>query len=207
MVNKQCKSCGEIKPLTEYYKHKSNAGGYRPQCKPCFSHLNGKVWESQRRQDRLAGKKIQRKPISEEQKEQYKQRRRVGNRGPEYAVAQKEWRTKYYSDPQKNLARVVRRRLYMARKAECKTGKTLEYLGCSWAELKLHLEAQFQPGMSWENYGKGGWHIDHIQPLCAFDLTQEEHLKIVCHYSNLRPLWQQENIAKIQEDIKQRRAW
>ncbi len=200
MTNKQCKSCGEIKPLVEYYKHKLNAGGYRPQCKACFNHLNGKVWESKRRQDRLTGIKIKVKLTSEEQKEKARARRRVSNRGPEYVVAQKEWRNKYYSDPQKNLARAIRRRLYMARKAQCKSGKTLEHLGCSWAELKLHLESQFQEGMTWDNYGQGGWHIDHIQPLCAFDLTSEEDLRIVCHYSNLRPLWQCDNLAKIVQD-------
>lgn len=164
-----------------------------------MNQLNSTVWKNKQ--------PIKKKPLTEEQKEKYKARRRVANRDASYAQAQKDWRNRYFSDPQKNLARAIRRRLYMARKAECKTGKTLDHLGCSWAELKIHLEKQFQPGMNWDNYGQGGWHIDHIQPLCAFDLTKEEHLKIACHYSNLRPLWQHENIAKIQEDIKYSKKW
>ena len=144
------------------------------------------------------------KPPPQKKKEKEKARRRVANRGPEYALAQKLWRQKYYADPQRNLAKAIRRRLYMAYKSKSKTGKTLEYLGCSWAELKLHLETQFQPGMTWENHGVNGWHIDHIIPLCAVDLENEEEVKKVCHYKNLRPLWARENIAKIQQDIKEK---
>ena len=33
------------------------------------------------------------------------------------------------------------------------------------AELRAHLESKWQPGMSWDNYGKQtGWVIDHIVP-------------------------------------------
>jgi hypothetical protein len=48
--------------------------------------------------------------------------------------------------------------------------------------------------MSWENYGK--WHIDHIKPLSLFDLEDPEQLKQACHYTNLQPLWAEENIRK-----------
>jgi len=195
---KQCKRCKEIFTYDKFYMHR---GRPRPQCAVCYNYLNRFVWKSTREDLRAQHRLNRKKKTIEEQREKERARRRVANRGPEYAAAQKAWREKYYSDPQKNLARAVRRRLYMARKVECKTGKTLEYLGCSWQELKQHLESQFKLGMTWDNYGQGGWHIDHIKPLCAFDLTKEEHLKIVCHYTNLRPLWQHENIAKIQEDL------
>lgn len=209
MDTKKCNRCDIEYPLTNFYKHKSNAGGYRPQCKPCFLFLSNNSWKNTRKEKRELAKVNKPKELTiEEKKELNKIRRRVANRGPDYAKAQREQRARYYSDPQKNLARVIRRRLYMARKAGTKKGKTLEYLGCSWAELKLHLESLFKPGMTWDNYGQGGWHIDHIKPLCAFDLTNQEDLKIVCHYTNLQPLWQHENIAKIQQDIQCRKpAW
>lgn len=201
MDTKICTRCNIEHPLTNFYKHKANAGGYRPQCKPCLNYLNKHVWKNTQKELGIRKKYTH----TEEQKERYKLRRRVGNRGPEYALAQKAWRAQYFSNPQKNLARAVRRRLYMARKARCRTGKTLEYLGCSWAELRTHLESQFKPGMTWENYGITGWHIDHIIPLCAFDLTKEEDLRKACHYTNLRPLWAHENIAKIQQDVKKKK--
>lgn len=50
--------------------------------------------------------------------------------------------------------------------------------------------------MSWDNYGRGGWHIDHIRPLLSFDLSDTEQAKQAFHYSNLQPMWQADNIRK-----------
>ena len=75
---------------------------------------------------------------------------------------------------------------------------TIELLGCSVPELRAHLEQQWEPGMSWENYGKGigKWNVDHIRPCASFDLLDPEQAKQCFHFSNLRPLWQQENSSK-----------
>lgn len=62
--------------------------------------------------------------------------------------------------------------------------------------IKKHLESQFKEGMSWDNYGKFGWHIDHIIPLSSFDLTDKNEIKIAFHYLNLQPLWAYENLSK-----------
>jgi len=70
------------------------------------------------------------------------------------------------------------------------------FLGCSLEELKIHLESKFEPGMTWDNYGPKGWHIDHKDPLSSFDLTNPEQLKKACHYTNLQPLWWQDNLSK-----------
>lgn len=65
-------------------------------------------------------------------------------------------------------------------------------MGCTYLEVKNHLESKFEPWMSWENYGKYngelnyGWDIDHIIPLSSAK-TEEELLKLF-HYSNLQPL-------------------
>jgi hypothetical protein len=90
------------------------------------------------------------------------------------------------------LANRLRHRIYSA----IKTGGAINNLGCSIEELKKHLESQFKPGMSWGNYGKNGWHIDHIIPLASLDLTISENLKLVCHFTNLRPLWWHENLGR-----------
>jgi len=68
-------------------------------------------------------------------------------------------------------------------------------VGCSPTELKAHIEALFQPGMSWENYGRGGWEIDHIKACAGFDLTDSDQCRACFHYSNLRPLWFKDNQA------------
>jgi hypothetical protein len=74
--------------------------------------------------------------------------------------------------------------------------KTFVYLGCTGLELKVWLESQFTNGMSWENRGIDGWHIDHYVPISYFDLSQEEDRFICWNYRNLRPLWSAENVEK-----------
>jgi len=52
--------------------------------------------------------------------------------------------------------------------------------------------------MSWENHGTGKdkWNIDHIVPFALVDLAKRQDILRVCHYSNLRPMWQSENIRR-----------
>lgn len=83
----------------------------------------------------------------------------------------------------------------MRLKKNRKTGSAVRDLGCSIKELKQRLESQFQPGMTWDNYGVY-WHIDHIVPLASFNLTNREELLKACHFSNLQPLTVRENLKK-----------
>lgn len=68
-------------------------------------------------------------------------------------------------------------------------------IGCDTHHLARHLESQFRRGMSWDNYGTH-WHVDHIQPCSSFDHTNPEHVRRCWHFTNLRPMWAKENIAK-----------
>lgn len=68
--------------------------------------------------------------------------------------------------------------------------------GYSPRQLTEHIEAQWRPGMSWSNYGRGGWVIDHIRPLSSFDLTTPEQIVQCFALDNLQPLWERENRAK-----------
>jgi hypothetical protein len=63
----------------------------------------------------------------------------------------------------------------------------MEYLGDLFTEK-----------MNWDNYGK--WHVDHIIPLSSAN-TEEEIYKL-CHYTNLQPLWAEDNIKKSNKIIK-----
>jgi hypothetical protein len=94
------------------------------------------------------------------------------------------------------LAGNIRSRLNSALKLQSKSGSAVNDLGCSISELKMFLESKFLPGMTWNNYGLKGWHIDHIIPLSAFDLSNKDQFIEACHYSNLQPLWASDNIRK-----------
>jgi Uri superfamily endonuclease len=94
------------------------------------------------------------------------------------------------------IGRNLRSRLHSALKNNFKSGSAIKDLGCSIDELKSHLESQFTTQMTWDNYGPKGWHIDHIKPLCSFDLTNPEQLKEACNYKNLKPLWWTDNLSK-----------
>jgi hypothetical protein len=90
----------------------------------------------------------------------------------------------------------LRRRLRSATKRNFKSGSAVKDLGCTIEFLKQHIESLFKPGMNWDNWGTRGWHIDHIIPLCKFDLTDREQLLKACHYTNLQPLWAKDNLSK-----------
>lgn len=112
-------------------------------------------------------------------------------------------KNKYINEPQHKLRAILRARLRKAVGSNQKAGSAVRDLGCSIAELKIWLENQFQPGMSWENWGFGDdkWHIDHIKPLHMFDLTDRKQFLEACHYTNLRPLWQKDNLTRTYEEF------
>ena len=88
----------------------------------------------------------------------------------------------------------LRKRVWNALKGVCKSARTINLLGCSIEQLKQHLENRFKLGMSWSNYGK--WHIDHIIPCASFDLSKPSEQRKCFHYTNLQPLWAEDNIKK-----------
>ena len=96
----------------------------------------------------------------------------------------------------------MRRRFYMAiRNQVCdgwdiRSGHAVRLLGCTMAEFVAYIESLWSDGMTWENWARDGWHIDHIMPLSAFDLSDEDQVKVACHYTNLRPLWAKDNLRK-----------
>lgn len=76
-----------------------------------------------------------------------------------------------------------------------KKSKTLEQIiGLSLEDYKKYIENQFEDWMTWENWGRYTWHIDHIIPLCS--AKTEEEVYLLWHYTNLRPLSANENLKK-----------
>jgi hypothetical protein len=139
---------------------------------------------------------VKRVPLTEEQK---KANRQAYYQRTKAAPKPKKTRT-IEQQIESKIKKSLRRRLRKALKGNVKTGTIAKQIGCTSAELRLHLENQFTNGMTWNNYGE--WHIDHIRPMCSFELSKVEDLNQVNHYSNLRPLWAEDNLAKSLDDIK-----
>jgi hypothetical protein len=90
----------------------------------------------------------------------------------------------------------------LKKKGYSKKSRTYDILCCSFEELKLHLENQFESWMNWDNYGKYqkdtfnfGWDLDHIIPVSS--ALNEEDIIMLNHYINLQPL-----CSKFNRDLK-----
>lgn len=99
------------------------------------------------------------------------------------------------SETQYRLQKQLRCRLKQAVRGRYRGGSAVRDLGCSIEFLCCYLERKFSPGMMWDNWGTV-WHIDHIKPLAAFDLTSPQHIEVACNYTNLQPLFKRDNLAK-----------
>lgn len=128
-----------------------------------------------------------------ENKDRIREARRPGRREYERKYRARYCREREARDPLYRLKRRLRTNLWRARQFGA-VSSSLMGLGCSYRELLAHLEAQFQPGMSWDNYGE--WHIDHILPLANYDLTDRGTLRRLSNYTNLQPLWAKDNLSK-----------
>lgn len=207
---KECKICLEEKELTEFRRDRSRKDGFHPYCKPCQ-----KVY---RRKDpnnliRIEGEKRRHQKYDKGRGAETRKSYRESDKGREVSLKTSRKRTdsgksadyhrdKYHSDPLFRLKHNVRGRLRSALRAASldKGTNTEELVGCSWEQLKSHIESQFQEGMNWDNMDL--WDHDHIIPLSVFDLSNEEELKRATHYTNIQPLWSEENSAKGDKLIK-----
>lgn len=147
--------------------------------------------------------KIYNKKYREENKEKLKQNRQNSNHKSDkkYKKSHREqinqYNRKYFQNPINKIIAYCRTRMNSVLKRNSKTGHTIELIGCSTIFLKKYIENQFTLGMSWSNYGKYGWHLDHIIPLSSFDFENHpEQQKTAFHYSNLQPLWAEDNLKK-----------
>ena len=99
-------------------------------------------------------------------------------------------------DPGFKLMGNLRNRMtkFLKVKKMLKTNTMAELVGCTPQELRDHLEKQFKPGMTWKNNTTDGWHVDHIIPLASVKNIEDK--RKLCHYTNLQPLWAEENLKK-----------
>lgn len=116
---------------------------------------------------------------------------RATERGRE---ATRQYKKKISSTPEARLEASMRTRVceIFRKNGLEKNQRTFCLVGCTSSFLREWIAGQFPPGMSFEN--RELWHVDHKIPLSL--AVGEEELKLLCHYSNLQPLWAAENIRK-----------
>jgi hypothetical protein len=113
-----------------------------------------------------------------------------------YAIrARADWRRHKAAKSNYHIAKAIRSRVYRVLKGTLKSAPTEKLIGCTWQQLRAHIERQFKRGMRWENHGKR-WHIDHKIPCASFDLSKPEQQRACFHFSNLQPLEAKRNISK-----------
>lgn len=172
---KRCSKCGEFKIAGAFSKHGAMTDGLHPECKVC-----------QRAQERV-------RYATPEYRIKKLARARARRSKPAYRERQRRRRGR---DAQFRLTANLRARLSTALTNGQKRGSAVRDLGCSVEDLKKWLESKFEEGMSWANYGRGGWEIDHVKPLASFDLEDLDQFKAAVNFKNLQPLWATENRAK-----------
>lgn len=184
---KRCTKCSEVKEFKDFVPQKTGFMGFKAQCKSCDSKYD-KVYQTQ------TNSRAERDKTSESI--QYRK---------DYISKNKDWWKKYereyrHSRRQEDMFFKIKGNL-SSRLSDLIQNRglgqrTVELLGCDKDIFLKHLESQFTEGMTWENYGLKGWHVDHIIPISSYDLTNEDEVKKACHYSNLQPLWWQDNLEK-----------
>jgi len=219
METKICKICSVEKTILEFHKRKDSDDGFRNECKNCtrlrinnYRRENKEKINSWNRgtyyrniDKHKETKKKYRDKNNEKQKIRAKKYRennvekikKYHQDNKEYLMkeALQRHNNRYKNDIIFKLKHMVRARLKVFFNSQniTKKNKTFDIVGCTPEQLREHIEKQFKDGMCWEKMGKH-IHIDHIIPLASAK-TEEEILKL-CHYTNLQPLWAEDNLKK-----------
>lgn len=213
MNTKVCKKCNKKKIIDEFGKLKNAKDGYNNYCKTCLN-LSQQLY---RNKNRIHTRKLdteRKRLLREENPKKYEdynkfyyQENRVDEikRSTEYQNNNKEkvkirrnirHKIRYNNDVIYKIKCTVRNRLkkFLKIKTINRKTKTFDIIGCDSEFLKKHIENHFTDGMTWNNYGLKGWHIDHKIPLDS--VKTEDDVYKLCHYTNLQPLWWKDNIEK-----------
>jgi hypothetical protein len=200
-MNKVCTKCNKEKSIEEFNKRSDSKDGKDIYCKTCKSEMTNK-WKKENPIKLKQSKKISDKKWYQNNKQR---KTNTNNRWKENNTEYvKDWFSSYKKereklDPSFKMANKIRNRLWYALKGKNKHCKFDEYTGCSRQDLVIYLESLFEPGMTWDNYGK--WEVDHREPLFKFDLTDIKQLKDACNYTNLQPIWKEDHKKKTKKDL------
>ena len=187
---KRCSMCGVWKKTDRFNSRPTNSSGLGCKCKKCKAEVWTKYYKKHGERVKETARKN--RPKHRERIVRYREKCK-----PQRNLDERE-RAKI--DIQFKLNRNIRSSMCNSLKYNgSKNGRHWEGLvGYTLMDLKKHLEKKFLPGMSWDNWGINGWHIDHKIPISAFNFTDPSHtdFKRCWSLKNLQPLWAFDNISK-----------
>ena len=213
MKTKICSKCKVEKEVCEFNDRKTSSDGKRCTCKEC-ENKDAKKWrennkETVKLQKQRYLKKNSKKNLERGKRYREQNKEKTLNRAKKWRENNKEYLKNYYQENKTKILEKVSERkkidilfklssLYRSKLnkilGSSKKNTTFDIIGCNPQQLKEYIEKQFIDGMSWDNHGLFGWHIDHIIPLSSAK-TEEDLIKL-CHYTNLQPLWAKDNLSK-----------
>lgn len=148
--------------------------------------------ERERKKEEVLTKKLENEKLKEYRKsDEWKEIKKQKEKDRQYVKWKKKWETNELFSTKVRIRNLVRNTFRKSGYTKPSEG-TEKILGCTFNELKSHLESKFVDGMNWDN--RGEWHIDHIIPLSS--AKTNEDLIGLSHYSNLQPLWAEDNMKK-----------
>lgn len=187
---KKCYTCKIEKDLSMFYKDKNKKCGISGECKDCSKKYSAEYRLRNLEYFKEYGLKYRSELIID--KEYFK------NYSKEYyqTVLKEKRKLKKLEDPVYKLKLTLQSRTsYFFKHKKFKKSSTYDDIfGDTYDNIKMFISSKFIEGMSWDNHGFNGWHIDHIIPLCS--AKTEEDLYKLCHYTNLQPLWAEDNWKK-----------
>jgi hypothetical protein len=214
LTEKWCTWCKKVKPFDEFALQKGKPFGRKSNCKECNNKKERKR-RVENREEYLERKRNYYKKNSgkiraindawEERnsgwREEYREAHKYKNLSEEGKERIRAYARELRKDASYRIHNNVGRRLatYMRSNGLPKGGsRTESLLGYTIKELKEHIQSQFKDGMSWDNYGKHGWHIDHRIPLTSYKIDSYDHpnFKKAWALENLQPMWATENLSK-----------
>ena len=199
MITKVCTKCGIEKELGEFNKTNKVKCGVRGNCRECQKTESKKYRLENKEKIKSYNDKWNKE--NQDYYKKYFERYHIINyeneklRKLKWSRSNKEYFNNYNKKRKKEdlLFRLsFDMRNSINRYLKYRSKKTFDIVGCSPQFLKEHLENQFIGNMGWDN--RSEWHIDHIIPLSSAKTEQE--LYKLCHYTNLQPLWAEDNLKK-----------
>ncbi len=148
---------------------------------------------------RLIREKLRRQTPEAKLKSNLYQRKMRHIYSPRYKAKRRAYKKmRRLTDPLFRLKATLGTRIRLGFKRQCvrKQSKCIELLGCTFEEFKNWIAAQFEEGMTFESYGFDTWHIDHVIPIGAFDLSDPIAAKHAFNFRNCRPAWGKPNLQK-----------